>query len=78
VYPSTQYDFNSDANGIETSSDWGSGYAVYLTNLETIKDKDLYPTMLELIIKDKNSVSATGEWMVNRGDFLLKSEPDIQ
>lgn len=92
VHPSTKWDWSNINKEREVPfTEIGTGYALYLTNLETIKPGDLYPSWPTTvyynfpkkdseswlgIIRDRNKIVAMKDYG-GHGQDLEKEEPTI-
>lgn len=88
IHPSTNYDWSDINNGKEYNDiSYDTGYAIYLTNLETVVVGDIYPTFLANtgsigdrygMIKDSNIAIALDDYIGSKNqNKLLKNKPVI-
>ena len=84
VHGTSKFDWSNAFSGQEVKDNWlvkDSGYALYLTNLETIKKGHLYPTFLDALVDDKSEVypltDNSSGFYVGGGYQLLDERPII-
>jgi hypothetical protein len=82
VHKPTAYDWSDAFKGKEIPSSFGGtklpGYAIYLTNLETIQPGEVYPTLLDYIFDQKDDmVLPLKNYKIFGGEHILTEKPNI-
>jgi hypothetical protein len=85
VLGSSHYDWSDPNNGKEIKDPkWKTGYAIYLTNADGIKEEELYPTMLDVMFRTYNNPTMGNEKLISLDDYfnnnfknLLGDKPEL-
>ena len=71
VLGSSHYDWSDPNNGKEIKDPkWKTGYAIYLTNADGIKEEELYPTMLDVMFRTYNNPTMGNEKLIALDDYF--------
>ena len=71
VLGSSHYDWSNPNNGKEIKdSKYKTGYAIYLTNADGIKEEELYPTMLDVMFRTYNNPTIGNEKLISLNDYF--------